>query len=104
MRARLEFNLHDLWVGVYWTFKPAAVRWVHIPEARGCTVADVGDDLHVYICPLPAVVIHLISGGERRCTCACPRVPEQADPTSWPPPPSVPNIPISVEIREGGPR
>lgn len=45
MIIHLEFEPRDLWVGVYWT-----KRRKH---------------LHVFICPLPTLVIHL-TGSRRR--------------------------------------
>jgi hypothetical protein len=38
--ARIEFKLADCWIGAYW--------------------AKQGDDIHVWVCLLPCLPIHLI--------------------------------------------
>lgn len=38
MKIRIKFELRDIWVGVFWDKRP--------------------DGLHVYVCPVPLIVIH----------------------------------------------
>lgn len=48
----LEWKLAELWVGVFWQEKPAGYHLLG--------VGHIERELHVYVCLLPCVPIHLI--------------------------------------------
>lgn len=50
MKIRLEWNPHDLWIGAYFTYKPRGIDWF------GATTGRV---LHVYVCLIPMVPLHV---------------------------------------------
>ena len=46
LKARFEFKLADLWVGLFWKREPA---WRHYPWSR----------THVWICLVPCFPLHI---------------------------------------------
>ena len=49
MEIKIEFKLEDFWIGVFWKREP---RW---DELR-----FLGKDLHIWICIIPCLPIHII--------------------------------------------
>jgi hypothetical protein len=50
---QVECNIHDAWLGVYWCWKAACYA-----TAYGLVMQE----LHLYICVLPCVPVHLVFG------------------------------------------
>lgn len=51
----LEFKPEDCWIGVFWQRRPT--RYVAAAIEKECV-----EDLHVWLCLLPCLPIHLIVG------------------------------------------
>jgi hypothetical protein len=49
MEIKIEFKLEDFWIGAFWKREP---RW---DELR-----FLGKDLHIWICIIPCLPIHII--------------------------------------------
>lgn len=53
----LEWNISDVWVGLYWTWKVACYATAYGLVRR---------ELHLYVCVLPCLPLHVILGVPRR--------------------------------------
>lgn len=64
IRARLEFKLADMWIGVYWRRRED--RWVPEDDKREWPRVRQCDRLDVWVCILPCMPLHvLVTWGER---------------------------------------
>ncbi len=56
MKISVKFDPHDLWIGVYWK-----VKWQsqEAPPQMGVKVKVQRRKVHIYICILPALPIHI---------------------------------------------
>jgi hypothetical protein len=73
LRIRVEVSLQDLWIGAYWRTHRVYWRtaggdepgWYALPWP--CDPSQAGTCLHLYICLVPCVPIHVTTIWPRHC-------------------------------------
>ena len=58
MKLSLHFEPRDIWVGLFWTYKPTLV-FVPLPGSKLSSVRSEVR-LHLYFCLLPMLVIKVV--------------------------------------------
>ena len=65
MRARVEFKLADMWIGVFW--RKSLLVWACSvgDDPESCALLEA-DRIDVWICLIPCVPLHVVWQGKER--------------------------------------